>query len=245
MKVRIKPYKSTPIPVHGQARSAVTFGQTCVPVMRHIISRSCEPVLARKVALKIGTIDFNANPDTFHPILMIEAEDKGKLQEILMRYPPNFNGIGKLHNHKVKLHVDKEVKPVHVPPRLFPYHLKERAQKAIEDMIQQGVIEEHPRDEPAPWVASVLAPNDDGSLRVTMDARNVNKSLYPTNYPIPRHEDIKAKLSGCRVFSKMDLKSAFWQIELEPESRYLTVFHANDKLYRYKRLTMGLEPSQG
>ena len=132
-----------------------------------------------------------------------------------------------------------------MPPRLFPYHLKERAEKAIEDMIQQGVIEEHPRDEPAPWVASVLAPNDDGSLRVTMDARNVNKALYPTNYPIPRHEDIKAKLYGCRVFSKMDFKSAFWQIELEPESRYLTVFHANDKLYRYKRLTMGLEPSQG
>ena len=214
--------------------------------MWHIISGSCEPILAGKMALQLGIIDFNANPDTFHPILMIDAEDKGNLQEILARYPQNFNGIGKLHHHKVKLHVDKEVKPVHVPPRSFPYHLKERAQKAIEDMIQQDVIEEHPRDEPAPWVANaVLAPKDDGSLRVTMDARNVNKALYPTNHPIPHHEDIKAKLSGCRVFSKMDFKSAFWQIELEPESRYLTVFHANDKLYRYKRLTMGLKPSQG
>ena len=43
----------------------------------------------------------------------------------------------------------------------------------------------------------------------------------------------------------MDFKSAFWQIDLDVESRYLTVFHANDKLYRYKRLTMGLTPSQG
>ena len=198
-KVRIKPYNSTPIPVHGQARCAVTFGQTSVPVMWHIISGSCEPILAGKMALQLGIIDFNANPDTFHPILMIDAEDKGNLQEILARYPQNFNGIGKLHHHKVKLHVDKEVKPVHVPPRSFPYHLKERAQKAIEDMIQQDVIEEHPKDEPAPWVANaVLAPKDDGSLRVTMDARNVNKALYPTNHPIPRHEDIKAKLSGCR-----------------------------------------------
>jgi hypothetical protein len=48
---------------------------------------------------------------------MIDAEDKGNLQEILARYPQNFNGIGKLHHHKVKLHVDKEVKPVHMPPR--------------------------------------------------------------------------------------------------------------------------------
>ena len=90
-------------------------------------------------------------------------------------------------------------------------------------MIQQDVIEENPRNEPAPWFANaVLAPKDDGNIRVTMDARNVNKALHSTNYPIPRHEDIKAKLSGCRVFSKMDFKSAFWKIESEPESRYLT-----------------------
>jgi hypothetical protein len=56
---------------------------------------------------------------------------------------------------------------------------------------------------------------------------------------------IKAKLSGAKIFSKMDFKSAFWQIELHPDSRYLTVFHANDKLYRYKRLTMGVKPAQG
>ena len=40
-------------------------------------------------------------------------------------------------------------------------------------------------------------------------------------------------------------KSAFWQIELDESSRYLTVFHTNDKLYRYKRLTMGIKLAQG
>ena len=43
----------------------------------------------------------------------------------------------------------------------------------------------------------------------------------------------------------MDLKLAFWQTELDETSHYLTVFHANDKLLRYKRLPMGLKPSQG
>ena len=78
-----------------------------------------------------------------------------------------------------------------------------------------------------------------------MNAKNVNKALISSNIPIPKQEDIKTKLAGAKVFSKMDLKSAFWQVELEEESRYLTVFHANDKLYRYKRLTMGLKPAQG
>ena len=44
-------------------------------------------------------------------------------------------------------------------------------------------------------------------------------------------------------FSKMDFKSAFWQIELDESSRYLTVFHTNDKGFTYKRLTMGIKPA--
>ena len=113
-------------------------------------------------------------------------------------------------------------------------------------MIQQDVIEEHPKDEPAIWIYNaILAPKPDGSIRITLDARNVNKAIQFINLPITRHEDIKAKLNGCKVFSKMDFKSALWQIELESTSRYLTVFHANGKLYRYERLTMGIRPSQG
>ena len=61
----------------------------------------------------------------------------------------------------------------------------------------------------------------------------------------PWQEDIKAKLHGATVFSKMDLRSAFWQLELHPDSRPLTVFHCNNRLYRYKRLTMGVKPAQG
>ena len=54
----------------------------------------------------------------------------------------------------------------------------------------------------------VLAPKDYGSIRMTFDAQNVNKAIFPTNQPIPRHEDIKVKLAGKTVFSKMDFKSA-------------------------------------
>lgn len=53
-------------------------------------------------------------------------------------------------------------------------------------------------------------------------------------------------MAGATVFSKLDLNSkAFWQLELHPDSRNIAVFHANDKLYRYKRLIMGLKPAQG
>ena len=55
-------------------------------------------------------------------------------------------------------------------------------------------------------------------------------------------EDIKAKLSGAKCFSKLDFKSL--SNKLHPDSRYAIVFKGNDKLYKYKGLTMGLKPSQ-
>ena len=151
-----------------------------------------------------------------------------------------------MKNHVVKLHVDQGIKPVAEPPRRIPYHLQSRVGEVIDEMMKFGVVEEHPQGEHAPWVSNiVIAPKDDGDIRITLDAKNVNKALRASNFPIPRQEDIKAKLSGAKVFSKLDLKSAFWQLEIAEEARHLTVFHAGGRLLRYKRLVMGLKPAKG
>ena len=247
---RLKPYGSAPIPVHGVAKCAVTFGSTSVPVNWQLISGSCEAILAGSVCEELGIIQFNKAPQPFQPINMIDTDvpsnSKQLLQDTLKNYPENFSGLGKLRHYQVKLHIDPSVKPVAVPPRPIPYHLRERYQKAIDEMVQQDVIEEHPVNEPAPWVScTVIAPKPDGGVRITMDAKNVNNAIQSMNHPIPRQEDIKAKLAGAKVFSKVDFRKAFWQLELHPDSRHVAVFHANDKLYRYKRLIMGLKPAQG
>ena len=170
-----------------------------------------------------------------------------EIQDILAKFPEPFKtSLGKLKNHKVKFHVDQSVKPVVQPPRPTPYHLKDRVSKVLDEIIHEDVFEEHPTDQPAPWISNaVIVPKSGGGLRVTLDAKNVNKAIQSTNLPIPRQEDICAKLSGSTVFSRMDFKFSFWQLELDEESRPLTVFSLNDKLYRYKRLTMGFKPSQG
>jgi len=163
-KTKIKPYNSTPIDVYGVARCAVTFGATSIPVEWHILSGSCDPILSGEASSQLGIIRFNSKPSTYQPIRMInqqlQPQGKQKLQSILEQFPGNFNGLGKLRNHQIKLHVDTSIKPVTVPPRSVPYHLKDRVDKAIGEMIQQDVIEEHPPNEPAPWVScAVVAPN--------------------------------------------------------------------------------------
>ena len=135
-------------------------------------------------------------------------------------FPENFPGLGKLEHHQVNLHVDLNVKPVNVLQKPIPYHLRECAQKAINTMVKEDVIEKHLENKPAPWIScAAITPKPNGDIRVTLDARNVSKGVQSTNPPIPQQEDIKSKLSGARIFSKHDFKSAFWQIKLDPELR--------------------------
>ena len=185
---------------------------------------------------------------------MIETEKEtaeGKvhfndIQNIISSYPHIYQGIGHLRDHQVKFYVDDSIKPVVVPRRSIPYHLRERVDQVIQEMLKEDIIEVQPADEPAPWVsAPCLVPKPDGSIRITLDARNINKAIQANNTPIPRMEEIKSKLKGAKYFSKMDLKSAYWQLELHPDACYLTVFECNGRLYRYKRLLMGVKPAQG
>jgi hypothetical protein len=98
---------------------------------------------------QLGIIRFERIPDVFHPVKMIQSDDKPALHDILQQFPQNFSGLGKLRNHQVKLNMDMSVKPVATPPRPVPYHLKERVARVIEEIVSQDVIEEHPSHETA------------------------------------------------------------------------------------------------
>ena len=61
-------------------------------------------------------------------------------------------------------------------------------------MLKEGVIEEHPINDPSPWVScAVIVPKTDGSIRITLNSRNVNKAIISTNQTIPKQEDIGLK----------------------------------------------------
>ena len=251
---KVRPYCSDAIAVLGEVTCGVTFNDRTVPVRFFILPGSCSPILSGKSSVELGIISIPGDSKMFNPIMMVDTEeaDKGKnfsdgIQKVLSEYPQNFTGLGKLKGHSVKLYTDPSVKPVVSPPRVIPYHLRSRFNEAIETMIKDDVIELHPEGEPAHWVSCpVIVPKPDSSLRITLDARNVNKAVQSNNHPIPRYEDIKSKLGGKRFFSKLDFKSAFWQLELDPESRKYTVFYGPEGLLcRYKRLLMGIKPAQG
>ena len=119
---------------------------------------------------------------------MISSQEKGgefinNICSILKHYRQNFKGLGKLRNYQVKLYADDSIKPVAVPPRPVPCHFKARVSDTIDNMLEESVIEEQPINDPSPWVSYVvIVPKTDGSISITLDARNV-KAIISTNQP--------------------------------------------------------------
>ena len=93
---------------------------------------------------------------------------------------------------------------------------------------------------PTPWVSPILTvPKDSGDIRICVDMRAPNQAIKRTRHITPTIEDLTNALNGATVFSKLDLNSAYHQLELDETSRSMTTFSTHIGLRRYKRLIFG------
>lgn len=70
--------------------------------------------------------------------------------------------------------------------------------------------------EPTDWVSSVVVVRKPtGKIRVCIDPTNLNKAIKRHHYPSPTIEDVLPKLNKAKIFSLLDAKDGFWQVELD------------------------------
>lgn len=113
----------------------------------------------------------------------------------------------------------------------------EELRKQLKELLDQGFI----RPSTSPWGAPVLfASKRDGSLRLCIDYRALNKLTIKNSYPLPRIDDIFDQLSYAKYFSKIDLRMGYHQIRMEPESIPLTAFNTRYGHFEFVVLPFGL-----
>ena len=96
-------------------------------------------------------------------------------------------------------------------------------------------------DQLTEWVSQfVVAVKKSGDLCVCIDPKPLNVALKRERYQIPVIDDVLPDLAKARVFTKVDLASAFWQLELDDESSLLTTFATPHGRYRWLCLLFGL-----
>jgi hypothetical protein len=89
-----------------------------------------------------------------------------------------FNGVGKLKDHKVKLHIDESIPPVAQTHRRIPFHLRKQVEKKLEEMEKDDIIEK--TEGPTPWVSPIVVvpkPKSPNDVRICVDMRAINKAI--------------------------------------------------------------------
>ena len=143
--------------------------------------------------------------------------------DLIDKYPDVFHkSLGMLPG-KVHLQVDPDSKPVVLPVRKIPVSIREKLKEELKRLESIKVIA--PVDQPTEWVSQiVVAVKKSGELRVCIDPKPLNSALKREHYQIPVVDDLLPDLTDARVFTKVDLASAFWHLELDEESSMLTTF---------------------
>ena len=158
-----------------------------------------------------------AVPET---VMSATAEAPLTAADIENRFGSVFQGLshmpGKLH-----LDIDESQNPVVMPPSRVPIALKAKLKAELERLEDLGVTQKV--TSPTDWVSNlVIAEKPNGKLRVCIDPQHLNKVLKRSHYPLI--DDDLPELEDVKVFSKLDLKKGYRQIELDDESSILTTF---------------------
>lgn len=149
-------------------------------------------------------------------------------------YTENSLGCTNLVKHKIRTTSE--------PIRQRFYRLSQALQKVADDELKQMLSEDIIEPSSSPWSSPIiLVKKKDGNYRFCVDYRRVNAVSERDAYPLPFVSETLDKLRNAQFLSCLDIKSAYWQIEVEEESRPITAFTVpNRGLFQFKRMPFGL-----
>ena len=121
----------------------------------------------------------------------------------------------------------------------MPYALKPKVEEELRRLQNEGILT---KVEWSEWATPIVpVPKKDGSVRLCGDYKvTVNPELQPERCPLPRIEDIFADLAGGQKFSKIDLRQAYHQLEIEEDSKKYLTINTHTGLFQYNRLVFGI-----
>ncbi|CAI4062432.1 gag-pol fusion protein SKDI_07G3580 [Saccharomyces kudriavzevii IFO 1802] len=136
---------------------------------------------------------------------------------------------------------DIEIKPDARLPRLQPYHVTEKNERIINKIVQELLDNRFIVPSKSPCSSPVvLVPKKDGTFRLCVDYRALNKITISDPFPLPRIDNLLSRIGNAQIFTTLDLHSGYHQIPMEPKDRYKTAFVTPSGKYEYTVMPFGL-----
>ncbi|GJQ89821.1 putative reverse transcriptase domain-containing protein [Tanacetum coccineum] len=175
-----------------------------------------------------------------------EVEDKSEkkrlegvpiVQDFPEVFPEDLSGLPPTRQVEFQIDLVPGVAPVaRAPYRLAPSEMKELSEQ-LKELSDKGFI----RPSSSPWGAPVLfVKKKDGSFRMCIDYRELNKLTVKNRYPLPRIDDLFDQLQGSSVYSKINLRSGYHQLRVREEDIPKTAFRTRYGHYEFQVMPFGL-----
>ncbi|GJX12035.1 putative reverse transcriptase domain-containing protein [Tanacetum coccineum] len=164
-------------------------------------------------------------------------EDVPIVQDFPEVFPEDLPGLPPTRQVEFQIDLVPGAAPVaRAPYRLAPSEMKELSEQ-LKELSDKGFI----RPSSSPWGAPVLfVKKKDGSFRMCIDYRELNKLTVKNRYPLPRIDDLFDQLQGSSVYSKIDLRSGYHQLRVREEDIPKTAFRTRYGHYEFQVMPFGL-----
>ena len=152
-------------------------------------------------------------------------------------FPEELPGLPPDREIEFSIDLQPGIAPIsQTPYRMAPAELKE-LKVQLQELLDKGYI----RPSVSPWGAPVLfVKKKDGTMRLCIDYRQLNKVTVRNKYPLPRIDDLFDQLRGARVFSKIDLRSGYHQLKIKEADVPKTAFRTRYGHYEFLVMPFGL-----
>ena len=152
-------------------------------------------------------------------------------------FPEDLPGLPPDREIEFEIELAPGTEPISIASyRMAPAELKE-LKVQMEELLSKGFV----KTSTSPWGAPVLfVKKKDGSLRLCIDYRQLNKVTVRNQYPFPRIDDLFDQLQGAKVFSKIDLRSGYHQLKIRREDVPKTAFKTRYGHYEFLVMPFGL-----
>ena len=241
-------YCKNKINVLGYINVKVKYANNTYYLNLYLTNIERMPILGREWLIKFFLDNLNTN--FFAPILQIadnvdNFDPKVELDRLLNKYS-NINkpDLSKINDITVNLKLKENAKPIFIKARIPPFKLIPLVEKELNALEREGLITKIDNSEWATPVVPIL--KKDNTVRLCGDfSITINPNIVTDYYHLPSVDELFADMSGCTIFSKIDLKQAYLQLELSKESQKFVVLNTHKGLYKCNRLWYGIASAVG
>ena len=189
---------------------------------RRLMRHGCQSYLAHVMAVDQGNSEVDAIP---------------VVKEFPDVFPVELPGLPPVREIEFTIDLMPGTTPISKAPyRMAPLELRE-LKIQLQELLDKGLI----RPSVSPWGAPVLfVKKKDGSMRLCIDYRELNKVTVRNKYPLPRIDDLFDQLQGAQYFSKLDLRTGYHQLRIRDDDVAKTAFRTRYGHYEFLVLPFGL-----